>query len=102
MERTSFHCSNMIKSFKCDETERLFRTGTSRRFSSLKKAGARKLDMLDGAHALEDLKSPPSNHLEKLKGDRAGQHGIRVNKQFRLCFVWRDKNAHDVETVDYH
>lgn len=62
----------------------------------------RKLKLLGDAATLEDLSVPPGNHLEELKGDRAGQHSIRINKQFRVCFVWRDGNAHQVEIVDYH
>ncbi len=62
----------------------------------------RKLDMLEAAVSLEDLRIPPANHLEALKGDRAGQHSIRINDQWRICFVWRDGAAWDVEIVDYH
>jgi len=62
----------------------------------------RKLFTLDSAARLEDLRVPPGNRLEALKGDRAGQHSIRINDQFRICFVWRDGNAYDVEVVDYH
>ena len=66
------------------------------------RAGRRKLGYIDAATSLEDLRSPPGNHLEALRGDRAGQHSIRVNDQFRVCFVWRDGNAENVEIVDYH
>ena len=62
----------------------------------------RKLDMLNAAHELKDLTAPPGNHLEKLKGDLAGFHSIRVNEQFRVCFAWKDGDAHDVEITDYH
>jgi len=62
----------------------------------------RKLLLLDGAETLTDLQSPPGNRLEKLRGDRAGQHSIRINDQWRICFRWRDGDAHDVEIVDYH
>jgi proteic killer suppression protein len=62
----------------------------------------RKLDMLDAAMALHDLRVPPANRLEALRGDRAGQHSIRINDQWRLCFIWRHDGAHDVEIVDYH
>lgn len=62
----------------------------------------RKLAMLDAAESLDDLRSPPGNRLEKLRGGRAGQHSIRVNDQWRVCFVWREGDAHDVEIVDYH
>jgi proteic killer suppression protein len=70
--------------------------------SSLHRAMLRKLVMLDAAEQLEDLRVPPGNRLEKLRGDRAGQHSIRVNDQWRVCFRWRDGHAHDVEIVDYH
>jgi proteic killer suppression protein len=70
--------------------------------SDLAKVARRKLRMLDVAISLEDLKMPPGNRLEALSGDRAGQHSIRINDQFRLCFVWRDGNAAQVEIVDYH
>lgn len=70
--------------------------------SDLATTSRRKLRALDAASVLEDLKSPPGNRLEELKGARAGQHSIRVNDQWRVCFVWWDGNAHEVEIVDYH
>ncbi|MRR58614.1 MAG: type II toxin-antitoxin system RelE/ParE family toxin [Deltaproteobacteria bacterium] len=93
----------MINSFKCKETEKIF----NGRFSSslpqsIQRLAARKLDYLDAAGALEDLRSPPGNRLEALKDDRAGQHSIRINDQWRICFVWHDNTAADVEIVDYH
>lgn len=93
----------MIKSFRDRDTERLFHRERVKRFGSeVQKRGLRKLRMLDAATVLEDLKIPPANRLEKLKGDRAGQHSIRVNRQWRICFVWRAGDAYDVEIVDYH
>jgi len=68
----------------------------------VQRVGLRKLRMLDAAEALDDLRIPPANRLEKLKGDRAGQHSIRINSQWRICFVWRGGDAHDVAIVDYH
>lgn len=92
----------MIRSFRCKDTRSLFETGESRRFGQIGSVALRKLDMLDAATALEDLRSPPGNRLEALRGDRAGQHSIRINGQFRVCFVWQDGGADDVEIVDYH
>jgi proteic killer suppression protein len=93
----------VIKSFKCRETERLYRRENSKKFpGSIQKLALRKLWMLDAAETLEDLQSPPGNRLESLKGDRQGQSSLRINNQFRLCFSWRENNAHDVEIVDYH
>ena len=92
----------MIQSFKCTDTQHLFETGKSRRFAAFKAILERKLQQLDSAETLEFLKSPPGNRLEALKGDRAGQHSIRVNDQWRLCFVWSEFGPGDVEVVDYH
>lgn len=92
----------MIKSFKCSDTEQLFKTGTTRRWSSIIKTATRKLQMLHDAHELKDLRSPPGNHLEQLSGNRQGQHSIRINDQWRICFVWTDTGVTDVEIVDYH
>ncbi len=92
----------MIKSFRCPDTQRLFETGKSRRFSGIASIATRKLAQLDAAETLEFLRSPPGNRLEALKGDRAGQYSIRINDQFRLCFRWQDNGAADVEIVDYH
>ena len=93
----------MIKSFRDKDTERLFNRERVKRFGpDVQRLGLRKLRMLDAATSLDDLKVPPANRLEKLKGDRAGQHSIRVNRQWRICFVWRAGNAYDVEIVDYH
>lgn len=93
----------MIKSFKCKETEKLFnREFTKRIPKDLHRVAVRKLIMLHAAISLVDLKSPPGNMLEALRGDREGQHSIRINNQFRICFIWKGSDAHDVEIVDYH
>lgn len=93
----------MIKSFADRDAERLFKREAVRRFpSDLLRTMLRKLVALDAADALDDLRVPPGNRLEKLKGRRGGQYSIRVNDQWRICFGWRDGDAHDVEIVDYH
>lgn len=92
----------MIKSFRCADTRALFETGKSRRFSAILSVATRKLTLLDAAETLDFLRSPPGNRLEALKGDRSGQHSIRINDQFRLCFRWTASGAEDVEIVDYH
>lgn len=93
----------MIKSFKDPDAERLFRREPVKRLGAdLQRSALRKLRMLDAATRLDDLRVPPANRLEKLKGDRAGQHSIRINQRWRICFVWRSGDAHDVEIVDYH
>lgn len=93
----------MIKSFGDRDTERLFGREPVRRFpSNGARVMLRKLVAVDAADALDDLRIPPGNRLEKLKGSRAGQYSIRVNEQWRVCFHWKDGNAYDVEIVDYH
>jgi len=92
----------MIKSFRYSDTQAIFETGRSRRFSSIVNVAIRKLTQLDAAQTLEFLRSPPGNRLEALHGDRAGQYSIRVNEQFRLCFRWTEAGPEDVEIVDYH
>lgn len=92
----------MIISFSCRETEKLFAGDCPRRFRAIERAALRKLDMLDAAERLDDLRAPPANRLEALKGNRAGQYSIRINDQWRLCFVWQNGNVHDVAIVDYH
>ena len=93
----------MIKSFGDRDTERLFDRESVRRFpSGLARVMLRKLVAVDAADALSDLRIPPGNRLEKLKGSRAGQYSIRVNDQWRVCFHWKDGNAYNVEIVDYH
>jgi proteic killer suppression protein len=93
----------MIKSFKSKEAERVFDLCFSRKLpQSIQRVALRRLRYLHAARRLSDLRSPPGNELEALKGDRKGQYSIRINKQWRICFVWRDGNAHNVEIVDYH
>ncbi|HEU0216538.1 MAG TPA: type II toxin-antitoxin system RelE/ParE family toxin [Stellaceae bacterium] len=92
----------MIRSFKDRRTEALFRGEAVRAFRSIEAVAVRKLDMLDAATQLFDLRAPPGNRLEALRGDRRGQHSIRINDQWRICFVWRDGAAEQVEIVDYH
>ena len=92
----------MIQSFSCADTEALFVTGKTRRWSDIKSVAERKLAMLDAATELRDLRSPPGNRLEALSGNRAGQHSIRVNDQWRLCFTWTDSGPANVEITDYH
>ena len=93
----------MIRSFRDQQTERVFRRERIKGFSQdVQRAALRKLLILDAAESLDDLRVPPGNRLEKLKGDRKGQHSIRVNDQWRICFVWSGADAHDVELTDYH
>ena len=92
----------MISGFRCRETERLWMQGHSRRWTNIARVALKKLALLDAADRLEDLRVPPGNKLEQLKGERTGEHSIRINDQWRLCFRWQTGNAHDVEIVDYH
>ena len=92
----------MIKSFQSADTRTLFETGKSKRFGNIISVATRKLTQLEAATTLEFLKSPPGNQLEALKGDRKGQHSIRINDQWRLCFRWTTAGPEDVEIVDYH
>ncbi|GAA5161360.1 type II toxin-antitoxin system RelE/ParE family toxin [Ornithinimicrobium tianjinense] len=93
----------MIRSFRDGATERLwFRQRAKDLDPRIERVALRKLVMLDAAEVLEDLRVPPANRLEALKGDRAGQHSIRINQQWRICFVWTDAGPQDVEIVDYH
>ena len=93
----------MIQSLKCKETSKVFEIGFSRKFpASIMKSAIIRLAMLNRSGKLDDLKAPPSNHLEKLSGDREGQYSIRINEKYRVCFRWQGNNAHDVEIVDYH
>ncbi len=95
--------ARVIRSFRDKETENLFQRERSRKLPpTLQQAALRKLRMLNNAATLEDLRVPPANHLEKLGGDRAGQHSIRINDQWRLCFEWRESDAYQVEITDYH
>lgn len=90
-----------IKSFKCGDTEILFKLGRVRRFVNIERPALRRLKQLDLARRIEDMRAPPGNRLEVLRGDRAGRWSVRVNDQFRICFRWND-GAEDVEIVDYH
>ncbi len=92
----------MIRSFADADTERLFQDEDVKRFRAIERQARRKLLLLNTAASLNDLRVPPGNRLEALAGDRVGQHSIRINKQWRICFRWKDNDAYDVEIVDYH
>jgi proteic killer suppression protein len=92
----------VIRSFRDAEAKKLFNDEFSRKYQVIERAAQRKLTALDEAETLQDLAALPGNHLEALKGDRKGQHGIRINDRYRLCFVWADGYATGVEIVDYH
>ena len=92
----------MIRSFSNSATARLFADEDVSRFRAIERQARRKLLLLHAAASLNDLRSPPGNRLEALKGDRSGQHSIRINSQWRICFIWRDGGAESVEIVDYH
>jgi proteic killer suppression protein len=91
-----------IKSFRCEDTEALFHRLRVRRFAGIESVARRKLELLDIAGRLDDLRVPPGNRLEALKGNRRGQHSIRINDQWRVCFAWSGTDAEAVEIVDYH
>jgi proteic killer suppression protein len=94
---------SLIASFKCAETEKIWRGRFSKKLpGNIQQKGLHKLQLLDAAVRLENLSVPPGNRLESLKGDRKGQDSIRINQQWRICFKWISGNAHDVEIVDYH
>lgn len=92
----------MIQSFKCKDTLALYEGKSPRRFKAFLPVAERKLSQLDAAQTLDFMRAPPGNHLEALKGDRKGQHSVRINVQWRICFVWTDTSPIDVEIVDYH
>ena len=92
----------MIRTFRCQDTQELFDDVDVPRFRAFERVARRKLMYLHRARTLQDLRVPPGNRLEALKGDRKGQHSIRINDQWRICFSWRDGDAFAVEIVDYH
>lgn len=92
----------MIRSFRCRDTKALFEDVSVPRFRAIERVARRKLLYLNQVRSLVDLRAPPGNRLEALKGDRRGQHSVRINDQWRLCFRWHQGDAHDVEVVDYH
>ena len=100
---TMLTADDMIQSFKCSETEKIFQGRVSRKLpADIQVRAFNKLAAIHASLSLNDLKSPPANHLELLKGKRAGQHSIRINDKYRICFVWNESNADEVEIVDYH
>ena len=92
----------VIRSFRSPETEQLNNPAPVKRFKQIERVALRKLRQLDAADRLSDLASPPDNRLAPLRGDRKGQHGIRINDRWRICFIWRDGDAWEVEITDYH
>ncbi|MDR1920672.1 MAG: type II toxin-antitoxin system RelE/ParE family toxin [Candidatus Adiutrix sp.] len=92
----------MIMSFACKDAEQLFMQGRNRRFAAIARPALRRLNILNAVVSLEELRASPGNRLEALFGDRAGQHSIRVNDKWRICFIWKDGHVHDVTIVDYH
>ncbi len=92
----------MIRSFKCKKTEKLFNDLDVKKFRSISRTARIKLEVLNAAVSLNSLRIPPGNRLEQLKGNRCSQHSIRINNQWRICFMWKEENAIDVEIVDYH
>jgi proteic killer suppression protein len=92
----------MIQSFKDEDSKRLFEGRANRRWETIAKVALRKLDQIQASMNLNDLRVPPGNHLEALAGNRRGQHSIRINDQYRICFIWKIDGAHEVEITDYH
>lgn len=92
----------MIENIACRDTQALFKGRRLKRWQDIKNVAPRKLDMIDAARAVQDLRQPPGNRLELLRGDRRGTYSIRINDQWRICFGWSGDNAVDVEIVDYH
>ena len=91
-----------VLTFKCKNTEKFFDDDDVKKFRGISRAARLKLEVLNASVSLNSLRVPPGNRLEQLKGDRKGQHSIRINNQWRICFVWKNENAFDVEIVDYH
>jgi len=91
-----------IQNFVCSDTENFFNTGSTAKFTAIQRTAERKLAMLDAAKVLQDLRSPPGNKLHALTDDRDGQHAIRINDQYRICFVWTAAGPEKVEITDYH
>ncbi len=103
VKRYMDYIRGMIRSFKDKETEKAFNRQYSRKIpASIQRIAFRKLRMLNRAYSIVDLRIPPANRLEKLKGDRSGQYSIRINDQYRICFEWNNNDAENVEIVDYH
>ena len=100
--RDEEHTGTVIHSFACSDTEALFRSRASRRFKNIERVARRKLLQLHAAMELASLRVPPGNQLEALKGNRKGRHSIRINDQWRICFVWHEDGVRQVEIVDYH
>lgn len=92
----------MIQSFKDADTQQLFEARSNKRWAAIKAVALRKLDQIEASSNLTDLSVPPGNRLEALKRDRAGQHSIRINDRYRICFTWKTDGAHEVEVTDYH
>ena len=92
----------MIQSFKDADTQQLFEARSNKRWAAIKAVALRKLDQIEASSNLTDLSVPPGNRLEALKRDRAGQHSIRINDRYRICFTWKADGAHEVEVTDYH
>ena len=93
----------MIKSFKSKEAQKIFNQEYSLKLpANIQRTAMRKLWMINAAHSINDLRIPPANHLEQLKGDRLGQHSIRINEKWRICFEWRHEDAHEIEIINYH
>lgn len=100
--RTAIYNTSMIQSFKCSDTGALHQRRRVVRWVNIEAVARRKLDQLDAAGELRDMASPPGNRLEALRGNRKGQHSIRINDQFRVCFVWTPQGPKNLEIVDYH
>jgi proteic killer suppression protein len=92
----------MIQSFKDEDTRELYERGSNKRWASIQGVARRKLDQIEASINLSDLRVPPGNRLEPLKGDRKGRYSIRINDQYRICFIWRVDGAYEVEITDYH